>query len=397
MTQVAASPTVSARTDWRKDFHEFEDAVYLNLAGQAPIPRVSAKALEKAAQWKKLPHQMSDEVFFALPKHVRELLAQLLGGAPEEFAITTGASGGLQAVAHGIEWKPQDEVLITRGEFPAHASTWLPLAQAGKLKVRIIEPSGEPSGRFITTEDVVRAVGPQTRLVSISHVRFEDGSRIDPRPIADAVHQAGGYLLLDASQSAGAVPMRVRDTGADFLVSSGYKWILSTFGTGFFWIRRELIEQLARQPFYWMAHEAAADFNALTRAGTDHRPVPNHASRWDAAETTSFFNLAVMEASLEYVLRAGVETVWKHNAALIQQLYSRLPLDRCIISSPAEQSLRGPYGCFSGRSPEKTQGLYKQLREAKIFTSLRGNAIRVAPYLYNTERDIDRLIEILSA
>lgn len=391
MTQTI-SPPASSRTDWRKDFHEFEDAAYLNLAGQAPIPRVSAKALEKAAGWKKLPHQMPEETFFALPQRVRELLAQLIGGAPEEFAVTTGASSGLQAVAHGIAWKPQDEVLITRGEFPAHASTWLPLAQSGRLKVRIVEPSG----RFFTMEDVVRAVGPQTRLVSISHVRFDDGSRIDPRPIADAVHKTGGYLLLDASQSAGAVPMQVRDTGADFLVCSGYKWILSTYGTGFFWVRRELIEQLARQPFYWMAHESAMDFNALTRTGADHKPVAHHASRWDAAETTSFFNLAVMEASLEYVLRAGVETVWNHNAALIQQLFSRLPLDRCIISSPAEQSLRGPYGCFAGRSPEKTQELYNRLRQGKVFTSLRGNAIRVAPYLYNTERDIDRLIEIIS-
>lgn len=379
-------------TDYRQDFFEFEDVAYLNLAGQCPIPRVSAKALEKAAAWKKLPHTIPDEAFFGMPQRVRELLAQLLSAAPEEFAVTTGASSGLQAVAHGIEWKLEDEVLITRGEFPAHLSTWMPLAQAGKLKVRFIEPAG----RFITTQDVVRAMGPKTRLVSVSHVRFDDGSRIDPRAVADAVHAHGGYLLLDASQSAGAVPMKVRETGADFLVCSGYKWILSGYGTGFFWIRRELIEQLKRQPFYWMANESAMDFNALTRAGADHKPRASHAARWDAAETTSFFNLAVMETSLEYVLRVGVETVWKHNAALIQQLFERLPLDRCIVASPAEQDLRGPYGCFAARSPEKTQQLYARLKEAKIFASMRGNAIRVAPYLYNTERDIDRVIEVLS-
>ena len=392
MAQTTAAPIASSKANRREDFHDFEDAIYLNLAGQAPIPRVSVKALEKAAQWKKLPHQIPDELFFSLPNHVRQLLAQLLSGAPEEFAITTGASSGLQAVAHGIEWKQVDEVIVTRGEFPAHLSTWSPLAQAGKLTLRV----AEPSGRFFSTDDVVRAIGPRTRLVSISHVRFDDASRIDPRPIADAVHKAGGYLLLDASQSAGAVPMRVRETGADFLVSSGYKWILSPFGTGFFWVRRELIEQLARQPFYWMAHEAASDFNALTNAGGDHRPTPHHASRWDAAETTSFFNLAVMEASLEYVLRAGPETVWKHNNALVSQLFERLPVDRCIVSSPLDEHLRGPYGCFAGRSKEKTDALYKRLREAKIFTSLRGNAIRVAPYLYNSERDIDRLIAVIS-
>jgi selenocysteine lyase/cysteine desulfurase len=392
MTQATATPIISNKPDFRESFYDFDDAVYLNLAGQAPIPRVSCKALEKAAEWKKLPQRIPEEMYFSLPKRVRELLAQLLSAAPEEFALTTGASGGLQAVAQGIAWRPEDEVLVTRGEFPAHLSTWAPLAQGGRLKLRVVAPSG----RFLTTEDVVRAIGPQTRLVSISHVRFDDGSRIDPRPIADAVHTVGGFLLLDASQSAGAVPMRVRDTGADFLVASGYKWILSTYGTGFFWIRRELIEQMVRQPFYWMAHAAASDFNALTSAGGDHRPVAEHASRWDAAETTSFFNLAVMEASLEFVLRAGVETVWRHNTALIEQLFERLPVDRCIVSSPADQNLRGPYGCFAARSPEKTQAIYQQLREAKIFTSLRGNAIRVAPYLYNSERDIDRLIGLIS-
>ena len=392
MAQAVATPVASSKRDWRDDFFEFDDAAYLNLAGQAPIPRVSAKALEKAAAWKKLPHQIDDTVFFALPQHVRELLAQMLDAAPEEFALTSGASSGMQAVAQGIAWKPEDEVLITRGEFPSHASTWFPLAQAGRLSVRVIEPAG----RFLTTEDVVRAVGPRTRLVSISHVRFDDGARIDARAAADAVHKVGGYLLLDASQSAGSVPMRIRETGADFLVCSGYKWILSTYGTGFFWIKRELIEQLQRQPFYWAAHEAARDFNALTRAGADHRPLASHAARWDAAETASFFNLSVMEASLEYVLRAGVETVWKHNAELIELLFERLPLDRCVIASPRAQELRGPYGCFMGRSAEKTQEMYQSLRDAKIFASMRGNAIRVAPYLYNNERDIERVIATVS-
>jgi selenocysteine lyase/cysteine desulfurase len=391
MSQTAAAVGSSQR-DWSQDFFDFADVTYLNLAGQCPIPRVSAKALERAAGWKKLPHQVPDEAYFGVPDHIRTLLAQLVGGAPEEFALTTGASAGLMAVAQGLPWRAEDEILLARGEFPAHLSTWLPLARSGRLQVRFVEPAG----RFLTTEDVVRAIGPRTRLVSVSHVRFDDGARVDPRPVADALHQRGGYLLLDASQSAGAVPLQVRDSGADFMVVSGYKWLLSTFGTGFFWIKRELIESMQVQPFYWMAHEQAQDFNALTSATGDHRPVRDHARRWDAAETASFFNLAVMEASLEFVLQAGVETVWRHNAALAGQLIARLPLDRCVLASPADAALRGPYTCFAGRSPEKTRELYERLRAAGIFTSLRGNAIRVAPYLYNTVRDIERLIETLT-
>jgi len=379
-------------TDWRKEFFEFEDAIYLNLAGQAPIPRVAARALDRARDWKKLPHTVPEETYFGLPDRVRALLAQLIGGQPEEIALTSGASIGLQAVANGIEWKPDDEVLMVRGEFPAHPATWVPLADAGRLRVRWLEPRE----RFITTEEIVAAIGPQTKLISVSHVRFDDGVRIDARPIADAVHKAGGYLLLDASQSCGAVPMRISDTGADFLVCSGYKWLLSPFGSGFFWVRRELIDRLRPGPFYWMAINGADQFSSLTGPGVKHAPVPAQARRWDIPETASFFNLSAMEASLEFVNRVGTQTVWDHNLALIEHMIARLPGDRCVLASPREAERRGPYACVRARKPDETKQLYEKLRAAKIYVSLREGALRVSPHLYNIERDIDRLIAVLS-
>lgn len=392
-TQTNATVQETGKTmDWRKDFFEFDDAVYLNLAGQSPIPRVSAKALENAAGWKKQPYKVPEDAFFGLPNRIRGLLARVVGGQAEEFAITSGATTGLAAVANGIDWKPEDEVLIARGEFPAHFSVWMPLAQAGKLRVKVVEPSG----RFLSTDDLINAITPRTRVISTSHVRFDDAARIDPQRLAAAVHKVGGYLLLDASQSAGAVPLDVHASGADFVVSSGYKWILGPFGTGFFWVRRDLIEKLQPRPFYWMALDGADNFSSLCSPEATHKPKPFEARRWDAPETSNFFNLAVMEASLNYVLGAGVETVWKHNARLLQQMIERLPLDRCVLASPADQMLRGPYACVAGRSAEKTQQLYAKLTAEKIFVALREGKLRVAPYLYNTEHDIDRLTKVLS-
>lgn len=385
---AAVMETARARTKFREDFFDFEDSVYLNLAGMSPIPRVSAKALETAANWKKLPHNAPEEAFFGLPNRVRALLAQMVNGQPEEFAVTTGASAGMQAVANGIEWKPEDEVIIARGEFPAHFATWMPLAHAGKLKVKVVEPRG----RFHTTDDLIAAITPRTRLISASHVRFDNAARMDPARLAAAVHKVGGLLLLDASQSLGAVPIDVNAMKLDFLVASGYKWLLSAFGTGVFWSRRDLIDQLRVGPFYWMALEGAHIFSSLNAPGATHKPKAREARRWDAPETANFFNLSVMHASIEYVLRAGVETVWNHNARLMQQMIERLPVDRCIAASPADQQDRGPYACFAARSAEKTAALYEKLRAEKIFVSLREGALRVAPYLYNTEQDIDRLI-----
>src|ERR1700726_3481586 len=126
-------------TDWRTEWFEFEDTTYLNAAAQGPLPRVALHAAGQALDWKKFPHTMPDSIYFDLPNRVRNSLAKLIGGAAEEIAITTGTSSGLAAAAAGLEWKSGDEVLIARGEFPAHFTTWLPMQVAGMLKVIVVE------------------------------------------------------------------------------------------------------------------------------------------------------------------------------------------------------------------------------------------------------------------
>ena len=109
------------------------------------------------------------------------------------------------------------------------------------------------------------------------------------------------------------------------------------------------------------------------------------------------FNLVAMDVSTEFVVRVGPETVAKHNGALIDLMFERLPKDRCVPKSPLDAAHRGAFGCFAARSPEKTTELYQKLREENIIVSLREGNIRVSPHLYNTERDIDRLIAVVTA
>ena len=378
-----------AAIDWQKEWFEFEDVAYLNLAAQAPLPRVGVRAVQTALEWKKFPQKLPEDAFMGLPASVRGKIAKLIGADPAEIAVTSGASSGMAAVANGYAWKSDDEVLIPRGEFPAHFTTWLPLQDAGKLRVRIISPSG----RFLTTDDVIRAITPKTRVLSISHARFDNAARCDAKAIADAVHAVGGMLLLDTSQTTGAVSMNVKSLGADFVVCAGYKWTLGPFGTGFFWARSDRIKELSGAPAYWMALENAHDFSRLS---TGEAKLLDAAQRFDAPETSNFFNLAAWDAALDVVLRAGSQAVWDHNLALIDQLIARLPLDRCVLASPADATVRGPYVCVQARKPERTLELYQKLREANVFVALREGALRVSPYLYNTERDIDRLIRVLT-
>jgi cysteine desulfurase/selenocysteine lyase len=376
-------------TNWRTEWFEFEDATYLNAAAQGPLPRVALHAAGQALEWKKFPHTMPDHVYFDLPNRVRNSLAKLIGGAAEEIAITTGTSSGLAAVAAGLEWKSGDEVLIARGEFPAHFTTWLPMQVAGKLKVIVVEPRE----RFVTADDFIARIGPRTRLVSTSLVRFDDGVRFDAAKIARACHAAGALLLLDVAQCVGAMPMDVRALGADFLTASGYKWLLSPYGTGFFWARQELIEQMRVGPFYWMALEDAEQFHTLS---TGVYNLAKGARRWDSPETASFFNLAAMDASLALLLRVGVETVWDHARRLIAMMIERLPRDRYVLASPASADDRGSYACVAARKPEMSGQMFERLRAAQVHVSLREGALRISPHLYNSERDIDRLLAVLT-
>lgn len=376
-------------TDRRTEWFEFEDATYLNAAAQGPLPRVAIHAAEQALEWKKFPHTMPEGIYFDLPNRVRNSIAKLIGGAAEEIAITTGASSGLAAVAAGLEWKSGDEVLIARGEFPAHFTTWLPMQVAGKLKVNVVEPRE----RFVAADDFIAHIGARTRLVSTSLVRFDDGVRLDAAKIARACHDAGALLLLDVAQCVGAMPMDVHALGADFLTASGYKWMLSPYGTGFFWARQELIEQMRVGTFYWMALEDAEEFHTLS---TGVYNLAKGARRWDSPETASFFNLAAMDASLELILRVGVETVWDHARRLVAMMIDRLPRDRCVLASPASADDRGSYACVAARKPEMTAQMFERLRAAQVHVSLREGGLRISPHLYNSERDINRLLTILT-
>jgi len=375
--------------DYRAEFSDFEGVAYLNVAGESPMPLVATRAAQASLDWKKLPHRIPDSLYFDLPDRVRGLLSKLLGGEPEEYAITSGASAGMAAVASGMDWKPGDEVLIGKGEFPAHFSTFAPLEEAHQVRLKIVAPRD----RFMAAEDFIEQMTPRTRLVSVSMVRFEDASRIDVPKLAQACHEMGAVLLLDISQCACGIPMDLPALGADFAASSGYKWLLSPFGTGFFWARREAIEKLRPGPFYWMALDGARNFHSL-RLENPH-PIGG-ARRWDAPETANFTNLAAMEASLEFISRVGIETIAAHTGRLINYLIERMPRDCCGLASPADAEKRGAAICVAARKPERTKELYAKLREAQIYVSLREGALRVSPHLYNTENDIARLLAILS-
>jgi selenocysteine lyase/cysteine desulfurase len=374
--------------DWKSEWFPIDDATYLNFAAHAAIPRVALNAVQASVAAKMRPHIVDDLSFFSVAASLRETLATLIGASPDEIALTSGAGAGLAAIAYALKWSAGDEVIIARGEFPVQYTTWKPMEAREGIKVQIVVPQGQ----FIQADDLIAAMTPRTRVISVSHVRFDDGSMLDVPSLAAVCKRNGTLLVLDVSQSCGAIPMDARSLGADFIVCAGYKYLLSPWGTGFLWTKTQNLDSLRPGPFNWLS-QGVHSFARLNYV--DPEPAPT-LSRWDSAEAASIynFNLAVMEASAKFVLDASPALIRDHNQALIDYFFARLP-EGYRLASPRQASQRGVFGCIEVGSRGETEFLYQTLRDERFVVALREGKIRVAPHLLNSTEDIDRLLFVM--
>ncbi len=360
-------------------------AIFLNFAGHAAMPRVAVEAACASAALKGRPVGGDAAGFFDTSERVRASLAQLLGASPGDIALTTGAGPGAAIVALGLTWRPGDEVLILEGDFPTHWAAWAPMQARDGLKVRAVRRSGD------LVDDVLEALGPSTRLVSISHVGFDDGALLDAARLCAECRRRDVLVLLDASQSCGAVPLNVQALGADFIIGVGYKYLLGPWGLGFLWASAERRAAMRPAPFNWLSQDVRL-FSELDFA----RPAASvEARRWDAAQMTGPYNinLAAFAASLDQVVAWGPDRVLAHGRRLIERLFSGLPAG-CRATSPRLAAERGPIGSFAAADDAGTDDLYAALQRERIIVSRRGGAIRVAPHLLNDDADIDRLLGV---
>jgi cysteine desulfurase / selenocysteine lyase len=375
--------------DWKDEWYPIEDATYLNFAAHAAIPRVALNAVQASVAAKRRPHIVDDQSFFSVARSLRQTLATLIGASQDDIALTSGAGASLATIAYALKWSAGDEVIIAGGEFPAHYATWKPMEAREGIKVQITHPQGQ----FMQSGDLIAAMTPRTRVISVSHVRFDDGSILDASSLAAACKRNGTLLVLDVSQSCGAIPMDVSSLGADFIVCAGYKYLLSPWGTGFLWAKPENADLLRPGPYNWLSQ----DVESFARLNyVDPRPART-LSRWDAAQASSIynFNLTVMEASARFVLNATPALIHDHNQSLINHFFERLP-DGYRLASPRQASHRGVFGCIEVGSRSNTESLYQTLRDEQFVVALRAGKIRVAPHLLNSTQDMDRLLVSLA-
>ena len=368
-------------------FADFGDHVWLNCAHQGPLPNVARDALERAAAWKQRPFELTSERFREVPARLRRALAALVHAPADEIILANSASYGLHLVARGLPLKPGDEVLVFGRDFPSDVLPWLLRERDGVVVTRI-----EPTGTVVEPEDLARHVSPKTRALCLTWVHSFTGWAIDLDAIGRFCRERGVTFVVNASQAIGARPLDVTTAPVDVIVSVGFKWLCGPYGTGFCWIRPELRERLLPAKAYWLsmftADDLAKPLDLAIKPG-------NEARRFDIFGTANFFNYVPWTASIEFILEHGVEQIREYDQALVDRLVRGLEQAGYRLVSPASGPRRSTLVVFAARTPERTARAYEALSQAKIHVAMRSGNIRIAPHLYNDDRDIDTALTVI--
>lgn len=372
------------------DFEPFAGRVWLNTAHQGVLPRAAAAAAAEAVAWKQRPWQLTTERFSGVPRRLRHQIGILIGAPAEDVILGNSASYGLHLIANGLPWRDGDEVLTMRGDFPSDILPWMGLAPKG-VHVRQLAPAH----RVLTADEVASAIGPRTRLLCLTWVHSLSGYAIDIEAIGRVCCDRGVLFVVNASQALGVRSLDVTNAPVDAVVSVGFKWLCGPYGTGFCWIRPELLHQLTFNQAYWLAMLTSDD---LARENLDLtlRGDPG-ARRYDVFGTANFFNFHPLATAIEFVLSVGVDAVACHDSALVDRFIAGLDRRLYRLLSPETGPDRSTLVFFAPREGERTDQVYEALIAAGIHVARRAGALRLSPHLHNGAGDIDRTLAALDA
>ncbi len=372
--------------DYRQEFPDFAPTVYLDCAYQGPFPRVTIARIQQAIELKCHPERLDAAEYFELPERIRARLAGLVGADPSEIALTNSATQGLGLVATGLRLRAGDEVVIASSNFPSNLFTWLHLRRLG-VRVHVLKPACG----HLRVEDVAAVLTPRTRVLALDWVSYTHGSRIDLAALGALAHRQGSIFVVDGTQGVGALELDLHTLPVDVLAVACYKWLLGPYGAGFVYLSGEIQDRLDLQVVNWLSVEGSEEFDALPE---DEFTLVKGARVFDAPETANFLNLYALEASLEFIERVGVRAVTEHCAHLLSRLAEGLKrLGFTVLQTP-EPEHRSTILGFQADSAGATADLHRKLKVNYVGVSLRHDIIRVSPYLYNNQADIDRVLEV---
>jgi len=391
MTEIAYHPThVRALRETFKALRTAEfpwtaDTIYLNNASIGPIPERTRRALDEFTAKRTAPHLLPDRELFAGLAAARLGLAQLINADPSEIALATNTGFGLNLAARALPLKAGDVVLLSDKEFPANVYPWLMLRDRGvTVEVARCRPEGWPDEDYL----LQRLRDPAVRVLAVSFVQFSNGYRADLQKLSAACRANGTYLVVDGIQGIGNSVLDVTETPIDILACGGQKWLLSPWGSGFVYVRKELVPLLEPAITSWMAFEGTDDFSRLT----EYNPTFRSDARRFEMITLPYQDFVGMTASLGLLLEIGVRDIAEVTRATHAPVVKWAQENGVRITSPTENGHRSAILCVA---PAKPVEAYHGMRRAHVVCSLREGSIRLSPHCYNTVEEMEKVIEVL--
>lgn len=366
------------RLDFRRDFSYPDGWAYLNTAAESLLLEESRAGMMEFLS-DKSRGEIGRKRYYEVEEECRAKAGSLLGVPSRDIAFLAGTSDGTNSVVLSLAWQPGDNVVITDLEFPSNVLPCIRLARRG-VEVRYVRSRDG----LVQLDDVAKEIDRRTKLLLASVVSYRNGFKFDLERLGDLARSRGALLLVDAIQALGATPVDAKHV--DFLVSGTYKWLLGVTGLGIFYCSPKAQAELEPAAIGWYSVESESYPARLSsyslREGARRFQIGN----------PDFAAIYVLNRSLDYIRRVGVDFIEERLASLTGRLIKGLTDLPVELLTPRDPKDRAGIVSFAVEEPE---ALVEELVRRRIRVFCVDGVVRVSPYLYNNEEEIDLFLEEL--
>lgn len=370
-----------------------ENITFLNCAYMSPLLKSVERAGMNGIKAKRNPLHISPQDFFKEGETLRAEFSKIINNpAPARVVIIPSVSYGIANVTKNLRVHAGDSIIVAGEQFPSNYYPWQQLSQESGAKLNVVAPPATTKNRGkIWNEALLTAINKNTRVVALGHVHWADGTRFDLVNLRKRTREVGALLVIDGTQSVGALPFNIQEIQPDALVCGGYKWLMGPYSIGMAYYGPHFDDGKPIEE-NWINRLHSENFAGLVNYQSDYQPG---ALRYEVGEHSNFILVPMMIAALRQINQWTPERIQEYCAAISRKPVARL---REVGFWIEDENHRGHH-LFGIRLP-KTSDIKKvkdQLAKNKIAVSFRGDAIRVAPHLYNDERDLLKLVKALTA
>src|SRR5271157_1106980 len=360
------------------------DVAYLNCAYMSPLMKPALEAGTTGLARKAHPWEITPDKFFTGSDEFRVTAAQFIDCSADCIAIVPSASYGIATAARNLPVKKGQSILVLAEQFPSNYYPWQRRAEESGASLKVV---AWPENNDWTAA-VLDSLTADVAVAALPHVQWTSGGRLDLVRIGEACRKLGAALVLDLTQSLGALPFSVREVQPDFAVAASYKWLLGPYSVGLLYVAPKWQGRMPLEE-NWIQRANASDFASLILYTENYDAG---ARRFDMGERSNFALLPAAVRAMKQLLEWEVARISETAGALNRQLANAAA--ETGFSAPAEP-LRAPHYLALRRKEPIPRELPEMLAREKVFVSVRGSSIRVTPNVYNTIDDGERLIACL--